>query len=294
MLAVVISSSGDVPRRKTFAATSVMVGSSPTSQLQLGGIDERHARLAVRGDAIVVEDYSQSGTRVNQRRITGPHVLEPGDQVMVGAYVLAAELVVVPSWSTLVVEPRGPVEHRLLDAIAGGDHASRLIYADWLEQHGDGERAAFLRTQHELSQLAPGAPGFEDASDRLRQLAAHVDPGWRARVATRTIEACAEFDFACPQQWANLTPTGNEAVRHCGACKRNVFYCGSVEDAREHAAAGNCVALDITAPRWGDNDIAAPYGTQCVHCERDIGSRLVCPCCGASQRAMMRGKMVAR
>jgi uncharacterized protein (TIGR02996 family) len=38
------------------------------------------------------------------------------------------------------------------------DDASRLIYADWLDDHGDCERADFIRLQVRLSQIKPGDP----------------------------------------------------------------------------------------------------------------------------------------
>jgi uncharacterized protein (TIGR02996 family) len=52
-----------------------------------------------------------------------------------------------------------------LEAIcaAPDDDAPRLVYADWLEEHGDPERAEFIRAQIELAK--PPARG-----SRTRQL----------------------------------------------------------------------------------------------------------------------------
>ena len=48
----------------------------------------------------------------------------------------------------------------LLRAIldAPEDDAPRLVYADWLDEHGDDARAAFIRAQVELARLAPDDP----------------------------------------------------------------------------------------------------------------------------------------
>jgi uncharacterized protein (TIGR02996 family) len=48
----------------------------------------------------------------------------------------------------------------LLRAIldAPDDDAPRLVYADWLDEHGDAARAAFIRAQVELARLTPEDP----------------------------------------------------------------------------------------------------------------------------------------
>jgi uncharacterized protein (TIGR02996 family) len=38
------------------------------------------------------------------------------------------------------------------------DDTPRLVYADWLEEHGQAERAAFIRVQCELARLPEGDP----------------------------------------------------------------------------------------------------------------------------------------
>jgi uncharacterized protein (TIGR02996 family) len=61
-----------------------------------------------------------------------------------------------------------------LDAIidAPDDDELRLVYADWLEEHGDPDRAEFIRVQIELARLAPGQDeysklAFVDSPDTL-------------------------------------------------------------------------------------------------------------------------------
>src|SRR3954452_707004 len=49
-------------------------------------------------------------------------------------------------------------DNAFLRAILGqpDDDAPRLVYADWLEEHGDADRAEFIRLQCELARLPEG------------------------------------------------------------------------------------------------------------------------------------------
>ena len=62
---------------------------------------------------------------------------------------------------------------------ASADEAPRLVYADWLDERGD-PRGAYLRAE-------TARPG--DA-DRLRPLAAGLDPVWMARVTRPPVGVC--------------------------------------------------------------------------------------------------------
>jgi uncharacterized protein (TIGR02996 family) len=46
---------------------------------------------------------------------------------------------------------------------APDDDAPRLVYADWLEEHGQPERAEFIRAQVERARLPEDAPRGEGA-----------------------------------------------------------------------------------------------------------------------------------
>lgn len=55
-------------------------------------VSRKHARIARRDGKFVIEDMrSYMGTRVNGRRLDGPHTLEPGDQIGIGDYVVLFE-----------------------------------------------------------------------------------------------------------------------------------------------------------------------------------------------------------
>ena len=298
MLAIVVSRSEESRWRRTFAAGDVTIGHLPDNQLVLDpdSVDARHVRIAVSDRRVTVVDLqSASGTYVRGRRLDKPLVVGPTDQIAAGAYTLRAFL--VDPAPVAAYRIRSQLERELLDAIAAGDEASRLVYADWLEGAGEPARAELLRLQHALDAMPPGAPGAGRATDRLRELAADLDPAWRARVAKRQIEGCPAFDFSCPKLWSELAPTDRDGVRHCGACEQSVYYCASIEEAREHAARGACVALDVTSARW-DGDLAEPFHVfVCERCRIDAGPGLVlCPRCASrlSGRATVRGRMVVR
>jgi hypothetical protein len=53
-----------------------------------------------------------------------------------------------------------------------------------------------------------------------------------------------KFRFVFPNQWGQLVVTSDTAVRFCSMCKKNVYYCLSIEDARLQTKEGDCVAID--------------------------------------------------
>jgi uncharacterized protein (TIGR02996 family) len=56
--------------------------------------------------------------------------------------------------------------------------APRLIYADWLEEHGQADRADFIRTQCRLATLAPGDEPWADLELHCRDLLARHWRDW--------------------------------------------------------------------------------------------------------------------
>jgi hypothetical protein len=67
-------------------------------------VSRHHARVIRRGDQIIVEDLgSTNGTLVNQRRITGQHILQPTETIAVGGSVFTVEG--FPAPDTVAVRP---------------------------------------------------------------------------------------------------------------------------------------------------------------------------------------------
>ena len=86
----------------------------------------------------------------------------------------------------------------LLEAIRASpdDDAPRLVYADWLEEHGDQPRAEFIRVQCALARLPQ-----DDPTQRKPDITiARTRLGWEPKVPLRdglirTIESMRRLNF---------------------------------------------------------------------------------------------------
>lgn len=282
MFVVVVNGPGRVNHRLQLSRTLVTIGSLPHSDIVLPPqtVAPQHARILVQDGRFVVVSLSfDAATRINGRRVGGPMVCRPTDQIEIGAYRLRLAF----ATQRQPPEPRvpvDPVELSLIEAIEKGDESSRLVYADWLEGNGHAAHAEFLRQQEKLVMMLPDEPGFSMRTDHLRDLAAQIDPAWRMCFARPPIERClhAANSFACPQEWGALAWGEHHNERYCGSCKRSVFYCVTLMEGRVHTSRSNGVALDATIVRT-ENDLAGPY-LVCPTCNLDIYPETLCPQCG--------------
>lgn len=238
-------------RREVFDQPEITIGRVNGNDIILpgGNVSKRHARIVLRDDKYIVVDLkSTNGTYVNGRKLTSPLVVREDDKIYIGDYLLAVGPPdeSVDDEDTLEVDA---TELRLLAAVAQRDEASRIVYADWLEDQGEAVRAEFLRVQDLLVTTPVGSPLFRERSDRMRELAAAIDVSWRYKVARPLIENCMAVEFECPRDWGSLATTEKRNVRYCGSCAKQVFYCSTVDDARRHAQRGHCVAVDIVPLR---------------------------------------------
>ena len=62
---------------------------------------------------------------------------------------------------------------------APDDDAPRLVYADWLDEHGDADRAEFIRVQSRMARLPFYDPTYAPLDRRSRALLAVHQAGWR-------------------------------------------------------------------------------------------------------------------
>jgi uncharacterized protein (TIGR02996 family) len=123
-----------------------------------------------------------------------------------------------------------------------------LVYADWLDERAD-PRAEFLRLSVERRQL-PADALAERLEARLAVLRATLDPNWMLVFDTARLVNCggAGWRFVCPLTWDDLAPTDEPDIRICHGCKSPVFFCHTVEDARQFTSCGQCVALSTRIP----------------------------------------------
>lgn len=284
MFAIVVAEGGGPAWRRAFAHREVEIGSHPRCDVVLphAQVAAFHARLVARDGKYILVDLEGQGTFVRGKPVANPVVIREHDPITIGPYALHVVTLDYETVDGARVIARDATEQQLLDAIARGDDASRGVYADWLEERGDPARAEFLRVQQALVACAPEGEAFAPLADRLRELASTIDVAWRSRVARPPIEGCpVAFEVACPRRWSALAPTATEGVRYCGACRQEVHYCATIDEARALAASGQCVAIDIASPRW-DGDLAEPFGERvCAACDLDVGTGLRdCPRCG--------------
>jgi len=148
-----------------------------------------------------------------------------------------------------------PVEEGFLSSLRArpDDDATRVVYADWLEERARTTESEFLRLQIALRTIAPEDPRFERLGEALRKIALQLDPTWRTVVSRAPIEGCissVRFDFVCPKQWDALASSGlGDDIRFCGACKQFVYYSTTVAEAYENARLGRCVVVDLVQLR---------------------------------------------
>jgi uncharacterized protein (TIGR02996 family) len=72
----------------------------------------------------------------------------------------------------------------LLKAVCDNPHEDtpRLVFADWLQEHGEEERAEFIRVQIERSRVREGGPEWEAFHERERELLSGREARWRAEL----------------------------------------------------------------------------------------------------------------
>ena len=137
-------------------------------------------------------------------------------------------------------------EPELLAAIEHQEEGARSVYADWLEEQGDTERAEFVRYQDRIHEIADPMERAV-AIEHVRALSLTLDAAWRVLVARPIIRNCARE--GCPREWGGLTPTHTSDLRVCRTCDARIEF-------RFHAASvdGPNVVDNIfeEAPEWAN------------------------------------------
>jgi uncharacterized protein (TIGR02996 family) len=165
------------------------------------------------------------------------------------------------------------------------DDVARLVFADWLDEQDDPTcklKAEFIRLELRMAESPGKGVSRIRCLHRLQQIAVLLEPHWLAVVIHAKIEGCravyligsdktlvlpcfqavssvlSEPVTECPKQWEKLTPTSDAKVRRCEACKQNVHYCDTLDEARSRAANGTRVALTLAVERTLDDLLPPP------------------------------------
>jgi uncharacterized protein (TIGR02996 family) len=238
MFAVDVAAPDRTTRRHVVASHRGTLGSSEGCEILIPGALPRHARIVVdprtqwlwfeplgpvlRGDTPCADKFAMT---VDERIVIADHVVRLID---VSARRFEASYGAIDA-----------AEAALVDAIIGAEEASRLVYADWLDDRAD-PRAALVR------ELESGAAPDLDQLARLIP----TNVRWRARVLQSAIEGC-NVKTGCPGHWGAVEQRAGRAdLRTCRTCTKLVLYAVDPQQAKEHLQLGGTVVIDALALRW--------------------------------------------
>ncbi len=112
-------------------------------------------------------------------------------------------------------------EPELLAAIEQQEEGARAVYADWLEEQGDMDRAEFVRCQDRIHELPDGLDRFA-AIEHVRALSLVLDAAWRVIVVRPLIRNCRRD--GCQREWGKLVPTHTSDLRVCRTCDARIEF----------------------------------------------------------------------
>lgn len=150
------------------------------------------------------------------------------------------------------------------------DDAPRLIYADWLEDHGDPDRAELFRAQIERAKLSRHDPRYEELERREEALIAKHKARWGGKVA----KYVDDFDF-----WRGMPESVVVSMAKFNRCAEWLFAAAPVDTVsigsfNRHRVAGLAKCrhlarvrfLDLSGMRLWASDIR--HLAACTHLER--------------------------
>ncbi|MBN9519289.1 TIGR02996 domain-containing protein [bacterium] len=155
-------------------------------------------------------------------------------------------------------------EAALLAAIRAdpGADTPRLVYADWLDDHGR-PGGAFLRAECALAAVPADDPRRARLLAAVQEAGIGRDAAWVATVSRVAIESCGvTFRFRCTKRWELLQRTDDPCVRFCGQCRQEVTFCRTIAEAQAHAALGDCIAVDPRLVRRPDDLASDMWGLE--------------------------------
>src|SRR5881398_1655317 len=91
---VILTEKGGSTQRLDFDVEEITVGRVDENQICLpnGNISKKHTKIVVKDGKIIVLDLkSTNGTYVNGKKLAGPQVIQPSDNVYIGDFILNVE-----------------------------------------------------------------------------------------------------------------------------------------------------------------------------------------------------------
>ena len=247
--------------RYRLMASPAVIGSHPECDLVLEDqhLAARHVRVRFDEGSIVIEPIGGAHVWLRDELVTVPMQILEGEDIQIGHLVLRFRRPAAEDWddeptpaartswrpATGVPPTRrqrrdvladDPVEQALLVTLRErpNDPDSRMVYRDWLYDHGDHARASWVRA------------GVY--SDRQReQLLRETSEDWRAVTGCAPIEGC--WYATCPGRWNELVATDDDFMRRCRTCRRSVYYCTRPSTIRDALASGGFAAFDLVLDR---------------------------------------------
>jgi uncharacterized protein (TIGR02996 family) len=175
-------------QRYSTRRSQVAIGRERDNDLVLpdAAVSRRHCRITQGNDGWRLEDLgSTHGTCINGLRVRSVTPVVAGERIEIGPFVLVLDP--LDAMGGDHVDRAAALELALLESIANGEHGSRLVYADWLEERGDVVRAEFLRLLQAIIDAPIATPADKSALEaptrRMRELVPAIDLAWRLRVS---------------------------------------------------------------------------------------------------------------
>ncbi|MBC8506694.1 MAG: FHA domain-containing protein [Anaerolineales bacterium] len=104
-----VMTTGPTPEKKfTLSKQEVIIGRDANADIviNIAEVSRRHTRMRLEPSGYVVEDLgSTNGTFVNGQRLTGPHMLRPGERIQLGEAVTMSYQVAAFDMNATVVTP---------------------------------------------------------------------------------------------------------------------------------------------------------------------------------------------
>ena len=109
--------------------------------------------------------------------------------------------------------------HAILEAPE--DDAPRLVYADWLDDHGQPARAEFIRLQCALAKLPPDAPQRPEMRQREEELLSLHSWEWAAGFGWRAAGGCHRSRELSFWSWQWRARASNVSNRSSGTRRKS-------------------------------------------------------------------------